>query len=618
MAVTLAWDRSTDPSVTGYRLHYGTSKGSYTTVLDVGNSTSAALPDLPVGGTYFFVVTARNAASVESAPSNEVSHTVRGSVAPANASLASLTVSTGSLNPNFASGTTAYTLTVPNSTGSVTVTPRVADSAATVKVAGSAVSSGSASGPISLAVGSNSITTVVTAGNGATIKSYTLTVTRSPAPAPPANTAVATAQGGQNPPAAPARQTSIAPGQRPAFAGSYVGLLEATAGSQTPRDHEGLVRIGVLRTGAFTGSVKLGGLTIPFRGMVLNDGRLAFGRGLTSLELVRKGKLANTSLGQLKLTLDTAPGADRITGSLTQGATTVAELAHADRALLTAKKNPVLPYKNVPRALADPLGNQGRYTALFYHADAPNNGLPADRFPQGDGWARLTVGASGNVNVVGKLADGTLVSYGAPLSKTYKLPVYVPLYSSRRGFLSGRVTFNPAQRDTDASAPGMKWFKPANAKDSLYPAGWPRGIKVDFAASKFVAPSKPSRTTPSPLLVLGRDNVLGLGASRTPAPVKLVFADGGTAGFFKAATVNARNEVTVTVPGKTLDLAAKLTADGTLRGSFNHPASKKTVTYQGVVYQKMHTAGGYFLHVPPKAARGPASGGLSGSVGIAP
>ena len=96
----------------------------------------------------------------------------------ANANLSNLVLSVGTLTPGFAGATTAYTATVPNATASITVTPTVSDGAASVKVNGTAVTSGNASGPISLAVGANTINTVVTAPDGTTTKTYALVVTR--------------------------------------------------------------------------------------------------------------------------------------------------------------------------------------------------------------------------------------------------------------------------------------------------------------------------------------------------------------------------------------------------------------------------------------------------------
>lgn len=101
-----------------------------------------------------------------------------------NADLSNLSLSVGSLSPAFSASTTSYTSSVPNSTTSITVTPTKADANATITVNGVAVASGSASGPIALNVGSNTITTVVTAQDGTTTKTYTLTVTRAAAGIP--------------------------------------------------------------------------------------------------------------------------------------------------------------------------------------------------------------------------------------------------------------------------------------------------------------------------------------------------------------------------------------------------------------------------------------------------
>jgi hypothetical protein len=91
-------------------------------------------------------------------------------------SLSNLTVSTGSLNEVFSSGTYAYT----QDTGAseLSVTPILSDANATVTVNGVAVASGSASDQIALALGSNSITVVTTAEDGSTTQTYTLDVSR--------------------------------------------------------------------------------------------------------------------------------------------------------------------------------------------------------------------------------------------------------------------------------------------------------------------------------------------------------------------------------------------------------------------------------------------------------
>jgi hypothetical protein len=74
-SVTLAWDRNSEPDVTGYVLLYGTSSGQYPSSVDVGNRTDWTLASLADGRTYYFIVRAYNSAGLVSGNSNEVSTT---------------------------------------------------------------------------------------------------------------------------------------------------------------------------------------------------------------------------------------------------------------------------------------------------------------------------------------------------------------------------------------------------------------------------------------------------------------------------------------------------------------------------------------------------------------
>lgn len=97
-----------------------------------------------------------------------------------SANLGALAVSAGTLSPAFNSSLLAYTDSVPFGVVSITVTPTLADSTATVTVNGNSVSSGTASAPIDLSVGSNPIAIVVTAQD-ASRKTYSINVIRSAA-----------------------------------------------------------------------------------------------------------------------------------------------------------------------------------------------------------------------------------------------------------------------------------------------------------------------------------------------------------------------------------------------------------------------------------------------------
>ncbi len=74
--VTLAWDRSSDPSVTGYTLYWGNQSGMYPASLNVGNVTQAQVSGLTSGMPYYFVLRAYNSSGTLSAASAEVSRRV--------------------------------------------------------------------------------------------------------------------------------------------------------------------------------------------------------------------------------------------------------------------------------------------------------------------------------------------------------------------------------------------------------------------------------------------------------------------------------------------------------------------------------------------------------------
>src|SRR4029450_11126627 len=74
--VSLAWDPSSDPGVTGYTLYWGHQSGSYPSSKNVGNVTQAQLAGLTDGMPYYFVVRAYNSSGMLSAPSMEVSRRV--------------------------------------------------------------------------------------------------------------------------------------------------------------------------------------------------------------------------------------------------------------------------------------------------------------------------------------------------------------------------------------------------------------------------------------------------------------------------------------------------------------------------------------------------------------
>ncbi|MBN1812309.1 MAG: cadherin-like beta sandwich domain-containing protein, partial [Anaerolineae bacterium] len=174
-------------AVSGSDVYVGgsfTSAGGVPNTVDIAKWDGSAWSALGTGGTGGWV----NAIAVDG---NDVyaggdfyemggwhaDHIAKWGAPSSNADLSNLVLSSSTLNPPFATGTTAYTATVANIVASITITPTASEVNATIAVNGTTVESGSASGPISLTVGANTITTLVTAQDG-TMKTYTVTVGR--------------------------------------------------------------------------------------------------------------------------------------------------------------------------------------------------------------------------------------------------------------------------------------------------------------------------------------------------------------------------------------------------------------------------------------------------------
>ena len=95
-----------------------------------------------------------------------------------NADLGGLTISSGTLSPQFSSSDITYTASVDNSVTQVTVTPTASDSSATITVNGNTVTSGTGHILTGLTVGEPNTVTVIVTAQDSTTKTYTITLTR--------------------------------------------------------------------------------------------------------------------------------------------------------------------------------------------------------------------------------------------------------------------------------------------------------------------------------------------------------------------------------------------------------------------------------------------------------
>ena len=203
----LSWRAPTE-TVTGYDVHYtastsvandaaaGADAASAWVAVDrstAGATASQSIPSLINFTVYRVRVRARGSGGAGAWAFGRGTPTDKS----VDATLSDLTVASGAddatfsgltLAPDFAADTTSYTANVANARTHVKLTPTVADTGkATVKVGKTgnlmAVVSGSESEAIALEVGANAIEVEVTAEDGNTVKTYTVTVTRwTPAP----------------------------------------------------------------------------------------------------------------------------------------------------------------------------------------------------------------------------------------------------------------------------------------------------------------------------------------------------------------------------------------------------------------------------------------------------
>ena len=182
--------------ITGYVAQWKEESDSWETAADVSEATvtgtSHTIEDLTGGTEYTTRVIAVNDVG-RGAPSQESTVTVRS--ASTDATLSALTLS-GVNFGTFASGTYSYTATVANGVSQTTVAPTVNHSGASYVIKLGGVTD--ADGVIDLSVGSNVITIEVTAEDGETTQTYTVTVTRAEnTPATGAPTIGGTAQVGK-------------------------------------------------------------------------------------------------------------------------------------------------------------------------------------------------------------------------------------------------------------------------------------------------------------------------------------------------------------------------------------------------------------------------------------
>jgi hypothetical protein len=233
----------------------------------------------PSGNGFGISITAANGAS-----KNYVVVIIRDQPS-SNADMTGLSLSTGALSPAFSNGETAYSASVPYLTTSTTVTGVVADATAILRVNGHDTASGTASAPIALAVGANTITVSATAEDGVTATTRTITLTRA---APDLELRSLTASGGTLSPAFDAETTAYS------LALPYdVSSVDITAAAVNPA---WTLKIQGIETDSSAVAVPVGASTISVSVTALHGETREY-----TIAVTREAPSANADLGALTL-----------------------------------------------------------------------------------------------------------------------------------------------------------------------------------------------------------------------------------------------------------------------------------------------------------------------------
>ena len=378
---------------------------------------------------------------------------------------------------------------------------------------------------------------------------------------------------------------------RPELAGIYDAVL-LPAG--TPGlDNFGLVTLTARDSGAFSGRAYLGGTSFSFSGFLANDGSARFNKVLGATIEFRVGRgTAARSLGFLALNVS---GVDGLGGNLSSAASGGTVLAR-----FQGKKAPYHKRNLVPVGLLNqPI--TGTPTKGIYNAGFPskvqNPVISTSLYPQGDGYASLTLANSGGVSLSGYLADGRKYTASGRLRSDGSVALFTRLYRNKGGF-AGELAFSDLG-DSDVSGTNLLWIRPALPTSRLYPSGWTTGVRVDAMGTKYALPAS---------LDFGQ----GL-ADAFIGNARLVFTDGLLANpQTHAVSIDPMTGRVVKIPATNPNYSLSLDVrSGVFSGPFLHTDATRA-GFRGILLNKGANRGGfgYFL------SNGPVSG--SGGVSIDP
>ena len=367
--------------------------------------------------------------------------------------------------------------------------------------------------------------------------------------------------------------------------GTYSGLLLPDASAVSSNDTLGFLTLKSTATGVISGKLTVGGVAVALSGALDNDGYVYFKATGTKYFTVIDKTEFESYLGALSVRIvgTTATGKLEKIG----GGDVLANVSADLEAVAVAP-------------IAGTMTTGQKYTVVF--PSKSQDGIASGNYPQGDGYASVTVKPNGSVSATGALADGTAYSASGKLHSlvgdTQSVSLFSMLYKKKGAFATELVFDQNAgvRASSDVLGTDSKWIRPAQPRARYYPAGWPAGAVVDATGSRFNVPI--TATSVLPNLTAAIPNA------------QLQFESGTLA---SPLNLNGVIAPTNAFTNKSLDTALKLSiskSTGIFTGTFTHSDNSK-LAFKGIITQEGAEAGGYgfFLSTPPNVYNGTGFGG---------
>jgi hypothetical protein len=189
-------------------------------------------------------------------------------------------------------------------------------------------------------------------------------------------------------------------------------------------------------------------------------------------------------------------------------------------------------------------------------------------WPEGDGFARLTLGKTGTATWSGRTPDGTAFTAASFMAGNYDLPLHAMMHQNTASLL-GHCFIDPTTLDIASDITPelnlLKLAQPFNAIDRSYKVGIPY----------LVLPLFGGKYTPNDLHAF-------LGFPPGPADMEMTFSESLIASFQQALTLSKPNTVALVSPVKSLALKID-PKTGLITGSFKEGTPAVTVPFAGIL-----------------------------------